>query len=72
VSRILFVRAAAAGENDDRRGDGEVGTVVLANAEDVEADLPRGGVGRQFREGVDSEFHYLMAQVYQRPLGFSR
>ena len=39
VSRIRVVRAAAAGEHDGRRRDGEVGPVVLADAEDVEPDL---------------------------------
>ena len=39
VSRIRFVRSAAAREHDGRRRDGEVGAVVLADAEDVEADL---------------------------------
>ena len=39
VRRMRSVRAGRGGEHDRRRGDGEVGTVVLADAEDVEADL---------------------------------
>ena len=41
VSRMRLVRAAAAAEHDRRRRDREVGPVVLADAEDVEADLVR-------------------------------
>ena len=39
VRRMRSVRAAAAAEHDRRRRDDEVGPVVLADAEDVEADL---------------------------------
>ena len=39
VRRMRSVRAAAAAEHDRRRRDGEVGPVVLADAEDVEPDL---------------------------------
>ena len=57
VSRMRFVRAAAR-QRDGRRGDGEVGTVVLADAEDVEAEL----VGQ-----LD-----LLEQVAHPPLGRRR
>ena len=39
VSRIRFVRRRDRGEHDGRRRDGEVGPVMLADAEDVEPDL---------------------------------
>ena len=39
VSRMRSVRAAAAAEHDRGRGDDEVRAMVLAHAEDVEADL---------------------------------
>ena len=39
VRRIRSVREAAAAEHDGRRRDGEVGPVVLADAEHIEADL---------------------------------
>ena len=39
VRRMRFVARGRRGEHDGRRGDGEVGPVVLADAEDVEADL---------------------------------
>ena len=39
VSRMRLVRSAAAARTTAGRGDGEVGAVVLADAEDVEADL---------------------------------
>ena len=63
VSRMRLVRAARRGEHDRRRRDGEVGPVVLADAEDVEPDLvgqldlleqvaqPLLGVGRPCRAG---------------------
>ena len=39
VRRILLRPRGGRGEHDRRRGDGEVGAVVLADAEDVEPDL---------------------------------
>ena len=39
VSRIRFGARRRRGEHDRRRRDGEVGPVVLADAEDVEPDL---------------------------------
>ena len=62
------------GEHGRRRRDGEVGPVVLADAEDVEPDLVgqldlldqvpqpllRADFRRQLREGVDPEFHRAM------------
>ena len=39
VRRMRSVRAARGGEHDRGRRDGEVGPVVLADAEDVEPDL---------------------------------
>ena len=39
VSRIRSRARGRGGEHDGRRGDGEVGPVVLADAEDVEPDL---------------------------------
>ena len=39
VSRIALRPRGARGEHDGRRRHGEVGPVVLADAEDVEADL---------------------------------
>ena len=79
VSRIVFVRAARGGEHDRRRGDGEVGPVVLADAEDVEPDLvgeldlleqvaqPLLGadlVRGQLREGVEPELHVHQCSSY--------
>ena len=64
VSRIRSVRAAAAAEHDGGRRDREVGPVVLADAEHVEADLvgeldlldqvaqPLGGADRAARRRV--------------------
>ena len=39
VSRICLRPLGDGGQHDRRRGDGEVGPVVLADAEDVEPDL---------------------------------
>ncbi len=69
-------------ERDRRRGDGEVGAMVLADPEDVEPDLvgerrlldqvaqtlrgrdrpSRGRVGRELREGVETEFHVRLIE----------
>ena len=71
ASRIRSVRTAIAAEHDGRRGDEEVGAVVLADREHVEPELvgqlglleqvahPLLGAdtGRKVREGGKSEFH---------------
>ena len=73
-------------EHDGRRGDGEVGPVVLAHAEDVESELVgelrlleqvaqagrRVGVRpvRQLGERVDAEFHQAIG-IRVAPCGMS-
>ncbi len=72
VSRIDRVRGRGGAEDDGGRRDGEVGPVVLADAEDVEPDLvgeldlleqvpeplPGAQLGRgQLRERVDAQLH---------------
>ena len=82
VSRIRVRPLGDRSERDRRRGDGEVGAMVLADPEDVETDLvgerrlldqvaqalrgrdrpSRGRVGRELREGVETEFHVRLIE----------
>ncbi len=39
AERMRLVRARHAGEHGLRRGDGEIGTVMLADADEIDADL---------------------------------
>ena len=62
VSRMRSRARGGRGEHDGRRRDDEVGTVVLADAEDVEPDL----VGEL--DLLDEVAHALLA-LMRRPAG---